>query len=101
MRLAGRGRNRETVVKDDQFIVTSVLRTLTSEVKMELQEVQEVTGSTKTLRRTLKSAGIISYLFAREQSLLATCLEQLELILSVITIKLGVTFFSQMSSDFV
>lgn len=67
-RLAGQGRKRKTVARDDRFIVTSVLRnrTLTSsEVRTRLQDVRNVTVSTKTVRRRLKSAGITSHVPAR------------------------------------
>lgn len=67
-RLAGQGRKRKTVARDDRFIVTSVLRnrTLTSsEVRTRLQEVRGIAISTKTVRRRLKSSGINSHLPAR------------------------------------
>lgn len=74
-RLAGQGRKRKTVARDDRFLVNRVLRnrTLTSsEVRTELQEVRGVTVSTKTVRRRLKSAGIKSHVPARGP-LLTTC----------------------------
>lgn len=67
-RRAGQGRKRVTSARDDRFMVSSVLRnrTLTSsEVKTTLQEVRQVTVSTKTIRRRIKEAGIGAYLPAR------------------------------------
>lgn len=67
-RREGQGRKRVTSERDDRFIVSSVLRnrTLTSsEVRTALQEVRQVTVSTKTVRRRLKEARIGAYLPAR------------------------------------
>lgn len=67
-RRAGQGRKRVTSARDDRFMTSSVLRnrTLTSsEVRSTLQDVRQVTISTKTVRRRLKEAGIKSYLPAR------------------------------------
>lgn len=74
-RLAGQGRKKKTVARDDRFIVSTVLRNrilTSSQVKTKLQEVRGVTISTKTVRRRLKAAGLRSHLPARGP-LLATC----------------------------
>lgn len=67
-RRTGQGRKRITTDRDDRFIVSSVLRNRTStssEVRNKLQEVRQVTVSTKTVRRRLKAAGIGAYLPAK------------------------------------